>query len=94
MTADVTAPLTADVTPVTVCVGKEWYRFGSSFFLPQHARLAFVRSHFKGQLPAVRREREGREERERRERGMKRYKKRKREKREREREGVMQCDKV
>lgn len=34
-----------------VCVGGEWYRFPSSFFLPHDARLRFVRSSFDGQLP-------------------------------------------
>lgn len=40
-------------TPVNVCVGKEWYRYPSSFFLPstQHWKLQFIRSEFKGQLP-------------------------------------------
>lgn len=39
--------------PVNVCVGKEWYRFPSSFFLPstQHWRLQFIESEFRGQLP-------------------------------------------
>ncbi|KAF0697914.1 Aste57867_11446 [Aphanomyces stellatus] len=48
-------PTTSDddaSTPVTVCVGKEWYRFPSHFFLPDHARLRFIRSGFRGQLPA------------------------------------------
>jgi alpha-1,2-mannosyltransferase len=36
-----------------VCVGKEWYRFPSSFFLPEHAnaRLQFLKSNFDGLLP-------------------------------------------
>ncbi|EQC32299.1 hypothetical protein SDRG_10046 [Saprolegnia diclina VS20] len=38
-------------TPIRVCVGKEWHRFPSHFFLPNHARMAFVRSGFRGQLP-------------------------------------------
>eukprot|EP00455_Lapot_gusevi_P029798 TRINITY_DN3193_c0_g2_i5.p1 TRINITY_DN3193_c0_g2~~TRINITY_DN3193_c0_g2_i5.p1 ORF type:complete len:209 (+),score=64.21 TRINITY_DN3193_c0_g2_i5:45-629(+) len=33
-----------------VCVGKEWYRFPSSFFLP-HNRISFLESEFRGQLP-------------------------------------------
>lgn len=37
--------------PTFVCVGKEWYRFPSHFFLPQGYHLKFVRSEFKGQLP-------------------------------------------
>ena len=39
---------------MTVCVGKEWYRFPSSFFLPsEHGtyRLAFIQSSFHGLLP-------------------------------------------
>ena len=41
---------------VNVCIGKEWYRFPSSFFLPesyqrQKWRLKFVKSNFGGQLP-------------------------------------------
>ncbi len=37
---------------VNVCVGKEWYRFPSSFFLPTPKwKLRFIRSEFKGQLP-------------------------------------------
>lgn len=36
---------------VTVCTGGEWYRFASHFHLPPHARLAFVKDNFKGQLP-------------------------------------------
>lgn len=38
--------------PLEVCVGKEWYRFPGSFFLPGGARVAFVKSAFDGQLPA------------------------------------------
>ena len=34
----------------SVCVGKEWYRFPSSFFVPD-SRILFLRSEFKGQLP-------------------------------------------
>jgi alpha-1,2-mannosyltransferase len=36
-----------------ICVGKEWYRFGSSFFLPSvdHSRFRFVEAGFHGQLP-------------------------------------------
>ncbi|KFD70571.1 hypothetical protein M514_02093 [Trichuris suis] len=35
----------------TVCVGKEWHRFPSSFFLSDAAELGFLRSEFRGQLP-------------------------------------------
>lgn len=39
--------------PITVCMGKEWYRFPSSFFLPSPADgLSFLPSGFSGQLPA------------------------------------------
>lgn len=34
-----------------VCVGKEWYRFASHFFLPSHMRLGFIKDGFDGQLP-------------------------------------------
>ncbi|XP_062894824.1 alpha-1,2-mannosyltransferase ALG9 isoform X1 [Mobula hypostoma] len=37
--------------PVNVCVGKEWYRFPSSFLLPDNWQLQFVASEFRGQLP-------------------------------------------
>ena len=36
-----------------VCVGKEWYRFPSHFFLPTGATLAFLESGFRGQLPQL-----------------------------------------
>lgn len=37
---------------VNVCVGKEWYRFPSSFYLPSPKwKLRFIKSGFKGQLP-------------------------------------------
>ncbi|CAB4059693.1 ALG9 [Lepeophtheirus salmonis] len=36
----------------TVCVGKEWYRFPTSFFLPSTSwNVEFLKSDFKGQLP-------------------------------------------
>ncbi|KAL1960851.1 hypothetical protein VTO42DRAFT_5834 [Malbranchea cinnamomea] len=34
-----------------VCLGKEWYRFPSSFFLPNDVRAKFIKSHFDGLLP-------------------------------------------
>ncbi|KAK6355404.1 mannosyltransferase, variant 2 [Orbilia brochopaga] len=34
-----------------VCYGKEWYRFPSSFLLPQNARPRFIKSAFAGLLP-------------------------------------------
>lgn len=35
----------------TVCLGKEWYRFPSSYFLPSGTRARFVKSAFNGLLP-------------------------------------------
>ncbi|KAL4909636.1 hypothetical protein BDW74DRAFT_165072 [Aspergillus multicolor] len=35
----------------SVCFGKEWYRFPSSFFLPNGMRAKFVQSEFRGLLP-------------------------------------------
>ena len=34
------------------CVGNEWYRFPSSFFLPRNAELAYIKDGFTGQLPS------------------------------------------
>lgn len=34
-----------------VCLGKEWYRFPSSYFLPNQMRAKFVKSAFDGLLP-------------------------------------------
>jgi alpha-1,2-mannosyltransferase len=34
-----------------VCVGKEWYRFPSHYFVPMGMRMEFVRSRFQGLLP-------------------------------------------
>lgn len=34
-----------------VCVGREWYHFPTSFFLPANHRLRFVKSGFDGLLP-------------------------------------------
>nr|CAD7442255.1 unnamed protein product [Timema bartmani] len=37
---------------INICVGKEWYRFPTSFFLPDNRwQLQFVKSEFHGQLP-------------------------------------------
>lgn len=38
-------------TPVNVCIGREWYHFPNSFFLPDNHRLRFVKSGFDGLLP-------------------------------------------
>jgi len=37
--------------PINLCVGKEWYRFPSHYFLPDGVRLRFLKSDFNGQLP-------------------------------------------
>ena len=37
--------------PINMCVGKEWYRFPSHYFLPEGVRLRFLKSDFSGQLP-------------------------------------------
>ncbi|KAK4240529.1 Alg9-like mannosyltransferase family-domain-containing protein [Achaetomium macrosporum] len=47
-------PLAKDAvggTGDTVCFGKDWYRFPSSFFLPRDMHAKFVRSEFRGLLP-------------------------------------------
>ncbi|KAK2153153.1 hypothetical protein LSH36_305g00023 [Paralvinella palmiformis] len=37
---------------INVCVGKEWYRFPSNFFLPNKRwKLQYLKSEFRGQLP-------------------------------------------
>jgi alpha-1,2-mannosyltransferase len=37
---------------INICIGKEWYRFPSNFFLPDDRwQLQFVKSKFSGQLP-------------------------------------------
>lgn len=39
---------------VNVCLGKEWYRFGSSFFIPSNKQhVQFIKSGFDGLLPQV-----------------------------------------
>lgn len=38
-------------SPVNVCMGKEWYHFPASFFLPDSYRLRFVECGFDGLLP-------------------------------------------
>lgn len=41
----------ASETLVNVCIGKEWYHFPNSFFLPDNYRLRFIKSGFDGILP-------------------------------------------
>lgn len=42
-----------------VCLGKEWYRFPNSFFLPNGTQGRFVKSEFDGLLPGQFSERKG-----------------------------------
>ncbi|RUS34300.1 Alg9-like mannosyltransferase family-domain-containing protein [Jimgerdemannia flammicorona] len=49
--ANLTNGLKMEEEMVNFCVGKEWYRFPSSYFLPKGVRLRFVESEFKGLLP-------------------------------------------
>ncbi|KAL9129329.1 MAG: hypothetical protein Q9217_002200 [Psora testacea] len=44
----------------SVCLGKEWYRFPSSFFLPKSMRAQFINSEFDGLLPGQFSEEKGR----------------------------------
>jgi alpha-1,2-mannosyltransferase len=36
-----------------ICLGKEWYRFPSSYFLPAQSRVRFIKSEFSGLLPGA-----------------------------------------
>ena len=47
---EVYAGLPANATG-NLCIGKEWYRFPSSYFLPDGLRVKFVKSAFDGLLP-------------------------------------------
>ncbi|OBA26970.1 hypothetical protein HANVADRAFT_56122 [Hanseniaspora valbyensis NRRL Y-1626] len=40
-----------DENEVSVCVGREWYHYPGSFFLPDNFRLRFIKSNFDGLLP-------------------------------------------
>lgn len=40
-----------NIVITNVCIGKEWYRFPSSYHLPSGARLKFIKSEFSGLLP-------------------------------------------
>ena len=39
------------VSTATVCLGKEWHRFPSSYFLPKGIHAKFIQSEFDGLLP-------------------------------------------
>ncbi|THV07497.1 glycosyltransferase family 22 protein [Dendrothele bispora CBS 962.96] len=45
-----------DLSPIrhlnlTLCLGKEWYRFPGHYLVPEHVRVEFVKSEFEGLLP-------------------------------------------
>ncbi|KAF7728653.1 mannosyltransferase [Apophysomyces ossiformis] len=44
-------PYDSSVKELNLCVGKEWHRFPSNFFLPNDVRLRFIKSDFDGMLP-------------------------------------------
>ncbi|KAK9324982.1 Alg9-like mannosyltransferase family-domain-containing protein [Lipomyces orientalis] len=48
---NITAVSNMSDPPLNVCVGREWYRFPSSYFLPENMRLKFIKSDFNGMLP-------------------------------------------
>ncbi|XP_057301339.1 alpha-1,2-mannosyltransferase ALG9-like [Hydractinia symbiolongicarpus] len=45
------APMFREDRKINVCVGREWYRYTSSFFLPPTWKYLFLKSEFSGQLP-------------------------------------------
>lgn len=49
-------PLEANIpekAQINVCLGKDWHRYSSSFFLPnQNWNIRFIKSEFDGMLPA------------------------------------------
>ncbi|KAJ1980212.1 mannosyltransferase [Dimargaris xerosporica] len=45
------APPASPLQAPTLCVGKEWYRFPSHYFVPLPYRVGFIPSSFHGQLP-------------------------------------------
>ncbi|KAG2226371.1 hypothetical protein INT45_000539 [Circinella minor] len=44
-------PMDGTLEDINLCVGKEWYRFPGSYFLPSDMRLRFIKSDFDGMLP-------------------------------------------
>ena len=44
-------PMDGTLNDINLCVGKEWYRFPGSYFLPSDMRLRFIKSDFDGMLP-------------------------------------------
>ncbi|KAL0210760.1 hypothetical protein P9112_009058 [Eukaryota sp. TZLM1-RC] len=37
----------------TICLGKEWYRFQTHFYVPNNFKLEFIKSGFEGHLPKL-----------------------------------------
>lgn len=48
---DVIARNSTDLSIQNVCIGREWYHFPTSFFLPDNYRLRFIASGFDGLYP-------------------------------------------
>ncbi|KAI9313863.1 Alg9-like mannosyltransferase family-domain-containing protein [Dichotomocladium elegans] len=44
-------PYDTSIGDITLCVGKEWHRFPSSYFVPNDVRLEYIKSEFDGMLP-------------------------------------------
>lgn len=40
-----------EAQPGTICYGRDWYRFPSSYFVPSSSEVGFVKSGFTGILP-------------------------------------------
>ncbi|KAH7642506.1 hypothetical protein HUG17_5551 [Dermatophagoides farinae] len=51
MIIDSTLYNTTTTTTRIICLGKEWHRFPSNFFIPSKFRIEFIASEFRGQLP-------------------------------------------
>lgn len=49
--ANTTISQTSDAHQYNLCIGKEWYRFPSHYFLPEGVRLRYLKSDFSGLLP-------------------------------------------
>lgn len=49
--ATTTSPTSSEPRKLDVCTGSEWYQFPSHFFLPEEARLQYLRDGFTGILP-------------------------------------------
>lgn len=45
------SPMQKKMKDLNLCVGKEWYRFPSHYFIPEGIRLRYLKSQFSGLLP-------------------------------------------